>query len=253
MERFLDLPWLKRLLTSAGAVVPANSETLELLQRHHVAAKEVILDTGAPESALAEPRLGLPGEIRLMYAGQLERRKGIELSLRALAQVDTQNGCNWTFDVFGDGPDRRRLALLATQLGIADNVTFHGAVPRAKLMSQFKEADAFLFTSVRDTSGGVNLEAMAHGLPLICLAHQGVGDITDNHCAERVPPGTIEETISGLANAITTLAADPARRVEMGQAAAKRAVECFSWNEKFERMCVHYQDAINQRSSMSLP
>ena len=243
LVRFLGLPWLRRLLQSAAAVVPANSETRYFLIAHGIPAREVILDTGAPEVPEPTRHEGKVGAIRLMYAGQLERRKGVELALRALARATVYGGCDGHLDIFGQGPDRKRLAALAAELGIADRVSFHGAVPQAELMRNFQQADAFLFTSVRDTSGGVNLEAMAHGLPVICIAHQGVGDITDESCAERVPAGPIEETIGKIAQAIIRLANDPARRAAMGEAAAKRAREKFSWDEKFDRMCGHYREA----------
>jgi glycosyltransferase involved in cell wall biosynthesis len=100
---------------------------------------------------------------------------------------------------------------------------------------------------VRDTSGGVNLEAMAHGLPVICIAHQGVGDITDTSCAERILPGPIDETIDKIAQAIIRLANDPARRVAMGEAATKRAREKFSWDEKVDRMCGIYREVREKR------
>jgi glycosyltransferase involved in cell wall biosynthesis len=247
MARFLGLPWLRRLLRGTAAVVPANSETRDFLIAHGIPAREVILDTGSPEVPEPTRHEAKTGTIRLMYAGQLERRKGLELALHALARAVENEGCDGYFDIFGQGPDRERLTALATELGIADRVSFHGAVPQAELMRNFQQADAFLFTSVRDTSGGVNLEAMAHGLPVICIAHQGVGDITDESCAERTPAGPIEETIGNIAQAIIRLTNDPARRMAMGEAAAKRAREQFSWDEKFDRMCGHYCEAREKR------
>jgi glycosyltransferase involved in cell wall biosynthesis len=243
MSRFLHFSWLCRLLEQAAAVVPANSETRGLLVSQGIAAREVMLDTGAPENAIPRERGAEAGPIRLIYAGQLERRKGLELSLRALAGVSAAGNCEWRLTMLGSGPDRCRLEGLAASLGIGDWVKFTGAVPRAEVNRHLDEADAFLFTSVRDTSGGVNLEAMACGLPLVCIAHQGVGDITDDSCAERISPGPIPETIRQLVEAIRRLAADPARRLKMGAAAAQRARENFSWNEKFDRMISIYEEA----------
>lgn len=244
MNRFFHLPWLKRLLNSAAAIIPANTETRKLLESGNIHTKEVILDTGAPEIVQRRSRKSGVGTIRLMYAGQLEPRKGLELSLRALARTTGGDGCDCKFDIFGSGPDRVRLVALTEELGIASRVCFHGAVSQDALMHCYDTADAFLFTSVRDTSGSVNLEAMIHGLPLICIAHQGVGDITDGACAERIAPGPIEDTIRDLSTAILRLANDPDRRERMGSEARKRAREQFSWDEKFDRMHRHYREAI---------
>ena len=253
LNGFFHLPWLRRLLAHAATVIPANSETRDLLIARGIPAHDIILDTGAPEGPEPNPQAGKVGAIRLMYAGQLERRKGLELSLRALAEVSAKSDLNWTFDLFGSGPDQGRLSALAVELNLFHRVKFHGAVPQADLLRRFQNADAFLFTSVRDTSGGVNLEAMVHGLPIICIAHQGVGDITDESCAERIPAGPIDESIGKIAQAIIRLANDPARRVVMGEAATKRAREKFSWDEKFERMCEIYKESVAGDSVVTLP
>lgn len=244
LTRFLSLPWLRRLLHGAAAIVPANSETRDTLIAGGINAREVMLDTGTPAIPEKKLRRATHGAIRLMYAGQLERRKGLELALRALEMAD----CDWSFDIYGSGPDKRRLEQIADELSISDRVDFHGVLPRVELMKRFDDADAFLFTSVRDTSGGVNLEAMAHGLPVICIAHQGVGDITDESCAERITPGPIPDTIQQISAAVTRLAADPERRLRMGQAAAKRAETDFCWEAKFDRMTDYYHEAINKSS-----
>lgn len=243
MKRFLHLPWLDRLLGQAAAIVPANSETSAFLTRHGIPVKEVMLDTGTPDVPRVHRDGGSPaGSIRLVYAGRLERRKGLELSLRALARIQAEESCDWRFDILGDGPDRERLSAMAHTLGLDGKVTFSGNLTRDQVMEKFRKADAFLFTSVRDTSGGVNLEAMACGLPVICIAHQGVGDITNELCAERVSPADVKTTISGLAIAISRLAADPERRRRMGQHSWEVAAGDFSWESKFSRMLTHYRE-----------
>jgi glycosyltransferase involved in cell wall biosynthesis len=249
MERYHWLPWLDRLLKRASAIVPANSDTKRLLEKRPYRMQETMLDTGAPDAPIATASGSPDGLFRMMYAGQLERRKGLELSLRALTRVSTSSALPWEFHIFGKGPDMARLQGMAQELKIAEQVIFHGAVPQSDLMTRFSKMDAFLFTSIRDTSAGVNLEAMANGLPIICIAHQGVGDITDDHCAERVEPGTIDVTVQALADSIIRMADDPARRQRMGIAAAKRANNAFSWDEKFDRMVQVYEKAIGKKSA----
>jgi glycosyltransferase involved in cell wall biosynthesis len=172
-----------------------------------------------------------------------------DLALRAFAsfiqnsKLKIQNQAPPTLTLLGKGPDRERLETLAHSLGISEHIHFPGSVPQSEVARHFAEADVFLFTSVRDASGGVNLEAMASGLPILCIAHQGVGDITDDTCAIRIPPGTIEETIASLANSMQRMANDPNLRIELGANARRRALEKFSWEEKFERMLAIYQTA----------
>ena len=52
-----------------------------------------------------------------------------------------------------------------------------GWLPHQEAIAQYAWADAFVFSSLRDTTGTVVVEALAAGLPVICLDHQGVHDV----------------------------------------------------------------------------
>jgi glycosyltransferase involved in cell wall biosynthesis len=105
-----------------------------------------------------------------------------------------------------------------------------------------KEHHAMLFTSIRDTSGNVILEAMAAGLPVITLNHQGAAEITTDETALRVTPGTVAETGERLAEAICTLAADAALRERLGRAGAERVRTHFHWPQKAAEMSRVYRE-----------
>jgi glycosyltransferase involved in cell wall biosynthesis len=92
---------------------------------------------------------------------------------------------------------------------------------------------------------------MASGLPVVCLSHQGVRDITDDSCADRIDPGSVPETISRLSDAIVRQCKDPVRRRMMGEFARRRAETAFSWSDKFERMLGYYSDAIHSQKPAS--
>jgi glycosyltransferase involved in cell wall biosynthesis len=254
MNRFLRLPWLKKTLRSAAAVVPANSETKGLLARYGIAAREVMLDTGAPESPPTQVPVAENETVcRFIYAGRIERRKALELALRAFALLKASSSCkNWCFTILGDGPDRLRLEKLAAKLLISDQVRFLDPVPHHQVLEHLQKSDVFVFTSVRDTSGGVNLEAMSCGLPILCIAHQGVGDITNDFCALRTAPASTEDTIRSLALDMKILVDSPAKRTEMGSIACQRAMDQFSWNAKFEAMSAIYESVLKEHRSNNL-
>lgn len=250
IRNFLRLPWLRRSFAGAAAVFPANSDMKHLLEDLNIACQPIMLDTGASDLPANHQSSISSGKAAclFLYAGVLERRKGLELALRAYSsfiqnpKFKIQNSSSLTF--LGDGPDRSRLEALAASLGISEHVKFLGRVPHEEVARHFSDADIFVFTSVRDASGGVNLEAMAQGLPILCLAHQGVGDITDDTCAIRIPTASIDETIQSLADGMRQLAGNPDLRRQLSQCARTRAVEMFSWQEKFDRMDECYRDVV---------
>ena len=57
------------------------------------------------------------------------------------------------------------------RLGLNDRVVFLGRLSWQEMQQRFAEADLFMFTSLRDTSGAVNFEALAKGCPVMCLNH----------------------------------------------------------------------------------
>jgi glycosyltransferase involved in cell wall biosynthesis len=241
IRNFHRLPWLFQIYRNAAAVIPANTETELLLQFRGIQTTDIILDTGAPLMPKpANPKSQQPSTLTLIYAGQLERRKGLELLLRAVSALPAALKDSWKLDIFGRGPDHARLTALIQRLSLTQNVFMRGFIPREALLQKLSSADAFAFCSVRDTSAGVNLEAMACGLPIICIAHQGIADITDESCALRVVPSDIQKTVSDLTTEIQKLIHSPSMSREMGTAARRRALQKFTWEAKLPQMLAIY-------------
>jgi glycosyltransferase involved in cell wall biosynthesis len=123
---------------------------------------------------------------------------------------------------------------------------FQGAISRDLLLRQFREAHAFLFTSLRDSFGYVVLDALSQGLPVITLAHQGVGTHVPSPCAFKIPVSSPEATRAGLAHAVEILA----RREDIRQGMACSAWEYAAtetWDKRAQRMTRIYEAAVPSR------
>jgi glycosyltransferase involved in cell wall biosynthesis len=110
------------------------------------------------------------GVVRLVSAGQLIHRKGIDLLLRACDQLPTTG---WRLDCYGDGPERPRLEQMVCSLGLADRVAFHGVVSNDAVRSALAQADCAVLPSRFDGWGTLVNEALAAGTPVICTAACG--------------------------------------------------------------------------------
>jgi phosphatidylinositol alpha-1,6-mannosyltransferase len=118
-----------------------------------------------------------------------ERYKGHDLSLHALARLRAE-GVPFCFDIVGDGNDRMRLMNLAAQLGIDDNIVFHGAIAQSSLENLYEISDVFLMPSqvkVSDTGiwggegfGLVYIEAAMYGIPSIAGESGGHTDFIEH-------------------------------------------------------------------------
>lgn len=103
----------------------------------------------------------------LIYAGRLLEEKRIDLLLGALALLAPRvPGALLT--VFGEGPDRERLAALTAELGLADRVVFRGHVEdNREVWRELGRARVAVQPSEREGFGLFPLEAMAAGLPVV--------------------------------------------------------------------------------------
>lgn len=172
---------------------------------------------------------------RLVFMGRLVGWKAVDVTLRALAGARAA-GVLATLDVVGDGPERAALEALVREMGIGEAVVFHGFQPQAKAAAILRERDALILNSLIECGGAVVLEAMACGLPVIASAWGGPLDYLDASCGLLVHPSPPESFADRLAQAIATIAADPARARRMGEAGRARVLADFDWDRKVDRI-----------------
>ena len=231
----------------ASKLPVATEDTLKRIPRVYRHKTCRMLETGLDPSRFANVQMvGSSSGRKFIWIGTLEKRKALPLALRALAEARRHDD-QLQLTVAGDGPDKDRLTGLCTKLGQSDAVEWKGRVPQAKIIELLAKHDALMFTSLRDTSGNVILEAMAVGLPVITLCHQGAAEITTDDTALRVPPTTIGETIHGLAAAMLTLAHDATTRRRLGQNGRQRIWDLYTWDKKAAEMNAVYVQALLRR------
>jgi glycosyltransferase involved in cell wall biosynthesis len=212
-------PNVRQTMRRAALVLAANRETAQLARRLGARRVELFLDTGLPESFYGQqyPERTPHPELRLLWLARLYPRKALPLVLEALAQVSPRVRFHLT--VIGDGPMGPLVPGWIRQYGLAGRVTWLGEVPWPQIPAALRRHDVFLFGSLRDSFASQFLEAMACGLPIITLDHQGARDFIPSAAAIKVPVTLPEETSAALARAVEQLAAAPIRRAAMGRAA----------------------------------
>ncbi len=123
--------------------------------------------------------------LRLLTVSRLSRyvpRKNIDGVLRAVHLLADTLPIQYT--VVGDGDDLPRLRCLATELGIADRVTFTGRADKKALLTHYAEADLFVLASLASAHdvegfGIVYMEAAAAGVPSLCSREGGAIDAVE--------------------------------------------------------------------------
>lgn len=112
----------------------------------------------------------------ILYIGRLEKRKGVKYLLQAY-QLLMQDDSDLKLIIAGDGPDRKKLELLAEDLKLT-NVSFLGYVSEALKLQLLAEADLYCSPAIFGESFGiVLLEAMATGTVAVAGNNSGYSDL----------------------------------------------------------------------------
>ncbi len=232
--------WLARRVCRNASTMIANSKfTAGLIGSLGVPAHRVRtvypgvdVDRFRPDIDATAARLQLAssdGPV-LLSVGRLQRRKGHDLVIEAIALLHGEfPGLQYL--IAGDGQERARLEDLARARAVQQHVRFLGGVSDDQLPSLYAACDIFLMPTRQDASdvegfGIVFLEAAATGKPSIGGRNGGVPEAV----ADGETGLLVEGTNSGeLANAIRTLARSPTLRAAMGAAGRRRVVQSFTW------------------------
>jgi exopolysaccharide biosynthesis WecB/TagA/CpsF family protein len=232
----------RRAARSSALVLATNHETDHFLSRAGSRNVRLFLDSGIPSSFISDQ----PAPARrdrpftLLWVGRMERRKALPLALEALAQ---NQDLNTKLLIAGDGEMRTEWEQYARRLHLVNRVEFLGHVLWNEMARLYENADALIFTSLRDSFGTQVLEAMGHGLPILTLNHQGVGTFVPQDAGIKVPVTYPEQTLAGLAEGIRRLALFPEERRKMGEAALAYA-KTQTWERRAEYMSKLYEEVL---------
>ncbi len=191
-----------------------------------------------------------PQPLQLLWSGELQTRKALPILLHALARLDTS--LVWQLDVLGDGPMRAAWIEKAARLGFGKRVRFLGRLPFTEAVNKMQTADLLCFTSLRDTSGNVVLEALAAGVPVICFDHQGAGDMVSSRSGVKIPLSSPARAYVDWARAIGSLASDPSRLLALSQGATARA-RSFLWSKNHAVINAAYEQLLNHSTNEGPP
>ena len=153
-----------------------------------------------PPLAVAASSRPADGIVRVVSAGQLIHRKGIDLLLRACGELPATG---WRLDCYGDGPERPRLKQLVRSLALEDRVALHGVVSNDDVRAALTRADCAVLPSRFDGWGMLVNESLAAGTPVICTAACGAAALVPSaRLGSVVQPDSAAALRAALADAI---------------------------------------------------
>ncbi len=240
----------------ADAIVTASHHERGVLSRYYGASEErmhtipcgIDLDLFRPaDQAASRRRLGFPADHPvLLWVGRLEKLKGVDILVDAVADLDE---CRADLVVVG-GDERAaelrgELERQARDAGIADRISFAGAVPHDDLPVYYSAADVVVVPSYYESFGLVAVEAMACGTPVVASRVGGLmSTVIDGVNGYLIPwrcPGPFAEKLEVLIH-------NPELRANFSRAACT-TVERFGWKRVAAEVANLYESLLKPRSA----
>jgi L-malate glycosyltransferase len=177
-----------------------------------------------PDSrARARATLGIGENCPLvMQVARFHSVKDHDTAVRAFALV-TEKISNARLCLIGDGEQRQALEAMSAELAIHDHVLFTGV--RADVTDLLPAADLFVLSSLSEGISVTLLEAMAVGLPIVATEVGGNPEVVEHDVTGLLSP---RSDFRALAENLTALLQDSARRKAFGDAGRARLLERFT-------------------------
>lgn len=237
-------PYFRQTMRRARLVLAVNGETRELAHAAGAPLVRLMPDTGLGDDFFpGEMPVHREGQaLKLLWLGRVLPRKGLPLALDALGTVRSE--IPFSLTIIGDGVMGSKIPSWIAMNDLQDVVEWRGKVPWTEIRAALASHDVLFFPTLRDSCPSQFLEAMAFGLPVVCLDIHGARDFVPSDAGIKVPVGrTAKDTALALGRAVADLAGSRDRYTAMSRAAAQYA-RTQSWSLRIERMNEIYGELL---------
>lgn len=218
-------------------------------------AKIRVVPNGVDHQLFGQERIARGGTFRMIYFGTLAPWQGVELGIRALAQMRAAQPATLTIIGSGSGRELDALLSLAAKLGVGNAVCVLPAMPQSELASHLAASDAVLAPLTLNDRNVVQgccplkvLEGMAAGAVVIASDLPVVRELgCDGVHFLLVKPGSVDQ----IAEAALRLAADPALAAAIGEQARAHVLANYTWERAGQALADAYEEVGISRSRMS--
>ena len=220
------------------AITPAARDLM--VSRGVEKASIRLLRNGAP-IAKSIQKISTSKLLRLGYIGSIVHYEGLDLLLKALSKSKAK----FHLDIVGNdsanidaGPLLTELQELALQLGIAEHVHFHGAVPKFEVSKYYESFDICLFPRrslpVTEVISPLKpFEALSHGKLVCCSEVGGMSGIVKHGVTGYTFKPDDVESIRQL---LDLLSATPPQALNKIREAGLKAVKRMTWSQRVDSL-----------------
>lgn len=233
----------RKTIRRADRIFVSNQETKQFLAKRIRDSRKckIFTEVGwSGELPVLSEKDSAKQSFTMMWAGRMEYRKGLELLIDVLDLLPDE--ADWKLILCGSGTEIETYKKTVSEKCYADKVVFKGKIPFEELRKVYSVADLFVFPSLRETTGTVIIEAMAHAVPVLALKQGGASEVITDKTGFLIAGGSRDEILHKFADVIENCIRDPKSIKQYGFNARKRIEQYYCWDKRIEKMSKLYDE-----------
>lgn len=230
---------------TAKLLVSSIPDSYRAIKKYKELESIVIPETGCFEADDVSLERFDNSKFHVMWVGKFDFRKQLPLALKT---ISISGNPEIVLDVYGTGSDDQISYAkgLADELGISNDVVWHGNQSNAVVMDAMRNAQLFFFTSVSEDTSTVVLEAVSNRLPVLCFNACGMAAVIDEKVGRKIPLTNPEQSATDFAKILNELEGNRDELKRMSENCKQRQKE-LSWEEKAKTMVKWYEKVVSEK------
>lgn len=162
-------------LRRSDRIIAVSQAMQDLLVQRNIQADKITVIENGISKIVYPPKEFSKGTLRICYVGRLEKVKGVQVLLEALAN---RVGENWRCDIYGDGTEKEGLVKQCQKAHLKNQVAFKGFCDNIR--SILNEYDVLVQPSLYEAFPLTLVEAMNARTVVVCSDVGGMSKIIED-------------------------------------------------------------------------
>ena len=231
-------------LKTAKLLISSIPDSYRALKKYKGLESMVIPETGCFLSEDISTARFDNEEFHVMWVGKFDFRKQLPLALQA---VTLAKNPKLKLDVYGSGSvgQVEMAKRMAEELGISQQVVWHGNQQNNVVMEAMRKAQLFFFTSVNEDTSTVVLEAVSNRLPVVCFDACGMSAVIDDSVGRKIALSHPSQSAHDFARILNELEVNRSLLKHLSENCKQRQME-LSWEVKARKVVEEYERIVGK-------
>lgn len=231
-----------KTIKSATLIYATTEETKKRLPKRYWEKIRIMQSIGAEDGRINTNNFSSEDKhekLKVLMVGWFLYWEGIDIGLQAVKEL-IEEGYDLELTVVGDGKEN-----FMHDYEDISGIVWHKHVDYHKMDRIYDDSDVLLNCSLHDSGCMVILEAMSRQLPIICIDAGGPKVLTDDQCAIKISPDTMEKMNSAIKDAILSAIKNRDKFRTMGLCERQRVASKFLYSQKYKDILYDYEKFQN--------